>query len=132
MLFNSTGFIFVFMPVVVIGFLLLVRARRGGVALWLPLAASSVFCGAAPPSLVMLLAASTLSNYTVGKPIVRATRAVRRRLTRVVLWLGVGVDLGVLGYFKYANSFVSTGSDVTGVTTTLSSIALPVGISFFT
>src|SRR5262249_55406451 len=132
MLFNSTGFIFVFMPVVVIGFLLLVRAGRGGAALWLLLAASYVFYGWAEPSLVMLLAASTLFNYTVGKAIVRATRTVRPRLTRVLLWLGVGVDLGVLGYFKYANFFVTTASHVTGVPTSLSSIALPVGISFFT
>ena len=132
MLFNSTGFIFVFMPVVVIGFLLLVRAGRGGVALWLLLAASYVFYGWAEPSLVMLLAASTLFNYAVGKAIVHAVRTARPRLTRGLLWLGVGVDLGVLGYFKYANFFVTTASQLTGVATSLAPIALPVGISFFT
>src|SRR5438874_1433008 len=104
MLFNSTGFIFVFIPVVVIGFLLLVRAGRGGVALWLLLAASYVFYGWAEPSLVMLLAASTLFNYAVGKAIVHAVRTARPRLTRGLLWLGVGVDLGsfVLGLSIFA------------------------------
>src|SRR2546428_2146926 len=108
MLFNSSGFIFGFMPVVVIGFLLLVRAGRGGVALWLLLVASYVFYGWAEPSLVMLLAASTLFNYAVGKAIVHAVRTARPRLTRSLLWLGVGVDLGWLGSLQYAHFFITS------------------------
>jgi alginate O-acetyltransferase complex protein AlgI len=47
------------------------------------------------------------------------------------LTLAIAFDLGLLGYFKYANFFLSTTDNVLG-TSWIAHVVLPVGISFYT
>ena len=58
-----------------------------------------------------------------------AGQYVRRR--RGALWLSIGVDLAVLGWFKYAG-FLAASVSAFGLPFTLPPILLPVGISFYT
>jgi D-alanyl-lipoteichoic acid acyltransferase DltB (MBOAT superfamily) len=82
---------------------------------------------------VALLAASIAINHVAALSI--AATAGRRR--RLVLAVGVGANLGVLGFFKYYGFFVTSvanGLGRLGLDTTppLLDIVLPIGISFFT
>jgi alginate O-acetyltransferase complex protein AlgI len=89
--------------------------------------ASYVFYGWWDWRFVLLLAASTVGNHVVAVALYHAERqAVRKAL----LALGVGFDLGLLAYFKYAGFFVSSFDNVFG-TGWIVNVTLPVGISFY-
>ena len=131
MLFNSLPFIFVFLPVVLLGFFALGRVNRLAAAAWLALA-SFAFYGWWNPKYVVLLAGSILFNYSAGLAIVRAGAAGQRGRSKQLLVLAVIANLGLLGYYKYANFFLDNLNALTGAGVSLGQIILPLGISFFT
>jgi alginate O-acetyltransferase complex protein AlgI len=96
--------------------------------------ASYVFYGTANWKFCFLLAGVTLGNHLFAR-LIASTPDQRRK--KQFLAAGVGLDLAVLGVFKYYAFFVedvdrvfdSTGL---GLPLPLLTIALPVGISFFT
>jgi alginate O-acetyltransferase complex protein AlgI len=128
MLFNSAGFLLVFLPVTLLGFLFLVGRSREWAIGWL-LAASLVFYGAWDPRFVGILIASVIANYLVGGAIEAASSPKVRRL-----WLAAGIagNLGALGYFKYANFFLDTLNALGAGAPQWPQVVLPIGISFFT
>src|SRR5262245_8016355 len=81
-----------------------------------------------------LLLGSTTVDYVVGQMLGRTENPAWRRF-----WIAtsVSVNLGVLGFFKYFNFFISSASEfltwfgLPASTGTLN-IILPVGISFYT
>ena len=128
MLFNSYQFIFLFLPIALIGYFALGRFGNLAPVIWLALA-SLAFYSVSNWQFVLLLLASVAFNYVIGLALIsQRPRAVPRFAT---LTAGVAGDLLVLGYFKYAgflagnlNAIFSTGLTV--------DILLPVGISFYT
>jgi len=96
--------------------------------------ASYVFYGTANWKFCFLLAGVTLGNHLFAR-LISLTPDQRRK--KQFLAAGVGLDLAVLGVFKYYAFFVedvdrvfdSTGL---GLPLPLLTIALPIGISFFT
>src|SRR3974377_88472 len=104
MLFSSYIFLFVFLPVTLSGFCLLARFIVPKPAkLWLTIA-SLVFYGWWNPIYVLLIVASMLFNYWLGRQIGKAVGA--RRSGGWLLFWGVTANLLLLGYYKYANFFV--------------------------
>jgi alginate O-acetyltransferase complex protein AlgI len=80
-----------------------------------------------------LIVVSTLVDFLVGLRLARPD-AVRRKAW---LLLSLGVNLGLLAFFKYFNFFVESASDLLqflGLPASPSTLAiiLPVGISFYT
>lgn len=128
MLFTSAQFIFGYLPIVLVGFFLLGRLSQRAAAGWLTLA-SVFFYGYWDPRYVLLLLCSVSVNYCAGV-FLQSARLVEAR--RMVLTLGLIFNLGLLGYYKYANFFVANVSQITGVDWTIAQIVLPLGISFFT
>src|ERR1035437_8672723 len=130
MLFSSYIFLFFFFPPPLVGFCLL--SRWGGpkpAKLWVTLA-SLVFYGWWNPIYVGLILASMLFNFWVGRRLGRTIRSGGSG--RTWLFCGVAANLLLLGYFKYANFFVSNFDALFGSDWTLGKIILPLGISFFT
>lgn len=68
-------------------------------------------------------------NYAIGTSLGKNTASKVSK--RSVLTCGIIFNLGLLGYFKYANFFVDNLNAI-GVELTLPSITLPLAISFFT
>src|SRR3954453_16629704 len=99
MLFNSYQFIFVFLPVALLGYFLLGRTGSLGPVIWLALA-SLLFYAVSNWSFVVLLLASIAFNYLMGLLLIARRRTDRLRF--MVLTVGVSGDLAALGYFKYA------------------------------
>ena len=98
------------------------------------LAASYVFYGWADWMFCLLLAGSTLGNWLVAHAVARARDPRSRKGWMLV---GVGLNLALLGFFKYYGFFVDSvlaALEPLGLAPTalLVQIALPVGISFFT
>src|SRR2546423_11690147 len=77
---------------------------------------------------VFLLAASTVVNRVLAVAIHRSRGVAGRK---ILLGLAVAFDLGLLGYFKYTNFFLSSLDNAVG-TSWIAHVVLPVGISFYT
>ncbi len=129
MLFNSYIFLFVFLPLALIGCYLLAGTGWQRMAMIYLVGMSLFFYGWWNPVYLWLLGASIASNFALGVALNRAGDALFRRGLMI---LGVVFNLGLLGYFKYANFFVDTLNDVAGTSYTLEVIVLPLAISFFT
>lgn len=128
MLFNSVEFIFLFLPVTWCTFALALRAGNR-LAAGVLLAASLLFYGYWSPRHVALLLASIAFNYAVGILLVRSRDPATRRL---LLILGVGGDLALLAFFKYADFLLLTLTGLPGIDLEPLGILLPIGISFYT
>src|SRR5262245_893357 len=128
MLFNSYTFIFAFLPVTLLGFVLLARnaPRRLAIA-WL-VVASIFFYGWARPENLAILGVLLVANYLAG---IFLDRHRGERSGKIVLVLGLATNLAVLGYYKYTNFLVDVVNDVTGAGWLPTDIVLPLGISFF-
>lgn len=149
MLFNSLEF-FLFLPTVFAAYWILNlwtdRPRGLQAQNMLLLVASYVFYGWWDWRFLSLIAFSTLVDFAVGLQIAKtnardipadADDSVRSHTAKRWLWVSLAVNLGLLGYFKYANFFIENWIDAwssVGVHMdpwTLR-VILPVGISFYT
>jgi alginate O-acetyltransferase complex protein AlgI len=131
MLFPTVQFAIFFPIVLALSWALMSRPR-----LWKPfiIVASYVFYAAASPVFCLLLGGVTLWNHFAALTVHRCTTESARRW---VTGLAVGGNLLALGVFKYYSFFAQAvaralGSVSLGVPFPLLTIALPVGISFFT
>ncbi|MCE9613343.1 MAG: MBOAT family protein [Lentisphaerae bacterium] len=131
MVFSSTVFLFLFLPLVLLGSLLL--PRLGMRNAWL-LVASLFFYAWGEQAYVLVMLASILLNYGLGL-LVHHCRD-RRQSARWVLALAVALNLGMLGAFKYANFLADNLSALLQLCgrqpLQLRPVHLPIGISFFT
>lgn len=126
MLFNSWEFILLFLPCSLLGFFLL--SHRGltlGGKIWL-MVVSLIFYGYWNPSYLPLMLFSILFNYQMGNMIL--TAKPKSNQAKVFLGVGIGVNLLIIGYYKYANFFLNSfGSNLR-----LTEVILPLAISFYT
>jgi alginate O-acetyltransferase complex protein AlgI len=130
-LFPTVQFAIFFPIVLALSWALMSRPRA-----WKPfiLLASYVFYAAASWRFCLLLGGITLGNQAAAVLIGRTEDERRRRL---ILTAAVILDLAALGVFKYYSFFVSQTADVLhqlglGMPLPLVTVALPVGVSFYT
>lgn len=128
MLFTTATFAFLYLPAVLAGFYLLGRYSQTWAAAWL-FGASVFFYGWWMPEFTLLLLGSIATNFYVGQRIVGAPRA--GSASRLWLTAGIVFNLGLLGYFKYANFFVDNLNAMLGMHWRLAEVVLPIGISFY-
>lgn len=125
MLFSSITFLFYFIPIVILVYYMMPKRLRNGVLLF----ASLVFYAWGEPKYVLFMLFSVTQGYVAGRLVER----YRGRMgARIALALSVVFSLGMLGYFKYADFFISNFNTVTGLGIPLLRVTLPVGISFYT
>jgi len=130
MLFNSPIFLFIFLPLTLLVFYLLGSFGKVRLALASLVFASLLYYGWWKPEYLPLIFGSMIVNYLVGWVIQKQqSRGLRGQ---PLLVLGIVFNLGLLGYFKYANFFVDNVNAVTGGDWQVGSILLPLAISFFT
>jgi alginate O-acetyltransferase complex protein AlgI len=128
MLFNSYQFLFAFLPITLIGFFALARINRVWAAAWLALA-SLVFYGYWSVKYLPLLLGSVTFNFICGRAL---TQQAQARRGKALLAVGIAANLLLLGFYKYANFFMSSVNDIAGFHLPVLAIVLPIGISFFT
>jgi alginate O-acetyltransferase complex protein AlgI len=129
LLFNSYGFLFVFLPVALTGFFGAARFGRPVAGLWL-IVCSFVFYGWWNPAFCFVLAASILFNYTISLLLARARS--RPELCHMILAGGIALNLAALVYFKYLAWLVGLLDEAFAAGFAVPNIVLPLGISFFT
>ena len=131
MLFNSYGFIFVFLPITFLGAFFLGKRTQQGAVLWLGVA-SLAFYAYWNPIFVALLLATIICNYAVARKLSQLQSEPSSGSAKPVLVIAITLNLLLLGYFKYTNFFIGVLADSIGATFQPFHILLPLGISFFT
>ena len=134
MIFSSSVFILIFMPIVFFGYFILNKKRLilGG-KIWLTLA-SFVFYGYWSIYYIPLLIFSIVFNFSVGGLASPYTKRFQLTATKRkgMLTLGIVGNLLLLGYFKYANFFIDNVNALTNAGIEYHHVILPLGISFYT
>lgn len=122
MLFNSYAFLFVFLPLAI----LLYRLADPFARLRVPclLLLSFVFYGYWDPRFLALLVPSILCNWI-------AARLYLKFRAGLIVTAAVAANLAVLGAFKYSG-FLAHNAGALGLALPAVTVALPLGISFFT
>lgn len=129
MLFNSLEFIICFFPIVTAGYYGLKRTNHSAVpVLWL-VASSIAFYSWWRPDYLSLLLYSIFFNYALGSYLGGSELL---RLRKWLLAFGIGVNLALLGYYKYVDLVISSVNALAGLSWTSLNIVLPLAISFFT
>ncbi len=127
MLFNSAIFLFVFLPVVLLGWYGLNHLGLNRTALCFLSAASLFFYGYFKPSYLLLILGSILINFALMKAIKRF-----RKAAGVLLFTGVSANIILIGIFKYLDFIISIANDTLHTDRPFFNILLPLGISFYT
>lgn len=126
MLFSSMVFIWIFLPIVLAGNFLLTKLGGCRAANVFLLIASLFFYAWGEPVYVILMLVSITVNYVSGMFLSRYPKS------KLVLVMDVIINLGILGYYKYAGMFIETLNAIFKGNLEVPQISLPIGISFFT
>jgi alginate O-acetyltransferase complex protein AlgI len=127
--FSSITFIFVFLPVLLLFFYVI--PKRGWKNLVIVLA-SLAFFGWSDPTHLHVLLLSVVANYLIGLAVGKAIDKESSKLAKVYMWIGVGINLLLLAFYKYTGFFLTSFQAVFPINVAYQSQALPLGISFFT
>ena len=125
MIFSSISFLYYFLAACLLVYFLVPSRLKNLVLLLFSLA----FYFYGEPVYTLLMLASTLSAYVHGLLIDR-TRGTK--WSRVLLWSSVVTSIGLLGFFKYSDFFISNVNSLFSSNIPLLRLALPIGISFYT
>ena len=154
MLFNSYIFIFLFLPLCLIGFYILQNKQATLAKVWLT-CFSFWFYGYFNLSYLWIMLLSILGNYGIHILMVRFLESgahkaeatmirecnqeqdkkeniIGNKKAKIILITGVTLNLLVLFYFKYYDFFIENVNALLGSSFSLKHILLPLGISFFT
>ena len=130
MVFSSTIFLFFFLPLTLLAYFVVGPRGRNAILL----AASLLFYAWGETVYLLVMLFSIAANYLFGLLIDQARQRGRRG--RLAFVFAVATNLGLLGFFKYANFFVDNLNQllqVLGVAPVeVGRVHLPIGISFFT
>ena len=124
MVFSSTLFLFVFLPITLIGYFISRNNKyRNG---WL-LLVSFVFFGWSQLHYLWIIVLNIIINYVCAVILDRINK-----WRKLIMILAVMTNLAILYYFKYFDLTIDTINKIIGSSFQLKNIILPIGISFFT
>lgn len=133
MLFQTVGFVFIFLPVFLVALGLVPYGLPRTV---LVVAFSYLFYSGSEPLFALLLLTSTLVDFVVAQR-VEAANSIRNK--KFWLVISIATNLGILGFFKYGKMIlapVSSLGEFAGLPTLdqdfFDKFVLPSGISFYT
>ncbi len=128
MVFSSIIFLCFFLPIMLIGYYCIPKKLKN---LWL-LCGSLFFYAFGEPIYILIMLASIIGNYCFGLLISNCEAKHNIILKRISLTITILFNLGILFYFKYFNLFIDTVNAVFNRHILYDTVALPIGISFYT
>ena len=123
MVFSSLIFIWMFLPIVFIGYIVLPDRFKNLILLLVSL----IFYAWGEPRYIILMICSIIINYVIGLLMDRHETKKKQ-----LLIIGIIINIAILGYFKYFNFLIDIINLFIKQDLTLLDISLPIGISFFT
>lgn len=131
MLFNSYVFIFVFLPITLIVYFYFNYKGFTRLSKLFLVFASLFFYSWWDVAYLPLIIGSLTFNYFVGGKL-SSNQAFPHFTKKQILIFGIVCNLGLLGYFKYADFFIENISYLLNTDFSFLNLALPLAISFFT
>jgi len=129
MLFSSTVFIYLFLPIVLFfNFVVFKKSRLLQNAFLL--IASLFFYAWGEPKFVLIMMASIIINWFFG--LIISKKRDSKAISRLIIGLDVAINLGLLFVFKYLMFVGNIANSLFDAQLNIPEIALPIGISFFT
>lgn len=129
MVFSSVIFLLYFLPVFYLTYQIVGTKYKN----YLILIASIFFYAWGAPDFIFIVLGSSVIDYQIVN-LMHKSQDERKR--KILLFLFVSLNLGLLAYFKYANFFVENLNSLLASIgfqhVSWTSIALPIGISFYT
>ena len=132
MLFNSYEFIFLFLPFTFFTYFYLNKKRLTEASKGFLVFASLFFYSWWNIAYLPLILVSMLFNYTIGRQLTGKEKNDKQGTRKSLLTIGVLFNLGLLGYFKYADFFLINLNSLLHTDLDLLYLALPLAISFYT
>ncbi|MFD0589906.1 MBOAT family O-acyltransferase [Paenibacillus sp. GCM10027627] len=126
MVFSSLLFLFVFLPAV----LLMYHVSPWRLKNLILFLASLVFYAWGEPIYIALMLLSTITDYFFGLLLDNPKYGKAKR--KVILIASIIINLGVLGFFKYADFLIGNLNALLGTNIPPTDLPLPIGISFYT
>ncbi len=130
MLFNSFLFIFIFLPITLIGWYILNQYKQNELAKAFLAGMSLWFYGYFNFYYLAIIIVSIIINYLLSFVLTFAEN--KKWAKNTGLLTGIVFNLGLLFYFKYYDFFIENINLAFHTNFTLKHILLPLGISFFT
>lgn len=129
MVFSSITFLLYFLPFVFLLYHVTGKRYKNTFLL----IASILFYSWGAPKFIFVILATTLLDFFLVKAMERSENETRRK---TLMFFSIGMNLGLLFYFKYCNFFVDNLNQLFGLfhlkPISLLNIVLPIGISFYT
>jgi alginate O-acetyltransferase complex protein AlgI len=132
MLFNSFSYIFVLLPVAVLGYFLLNRSRYRPLSHYLLVAVSLVFYIYGGLHYLPILLISIGINYCLGETILRYGDTAESRISKSLVTCGVIFNVLFLGVFKYSDFFITNINSLIHSGIQPLQLIMPLAISFYT
>ncbi len=132
MLFNSYEFIFLFLPFTFFIYFYLNKKHLTEASKGFLVFASLFFYSWWNIAYLPLILVSMLFNYTIGRQLSSQKKKGKHRTKKSLLTIGILFNLGLLGYFKYADFFLTNLNNLLHTGLDLLHLALPLAISFYT
>lgn len=133
MLFNSYIFIFIFLPLTLLGYFLLNHFERYNLAKIFLIGMSLLFYGYFKVYYLLIIVSSVVVNYLFSFILSKFEEKysyIGVNIRRLFLIIGVILNLGLLIHFKYLD-FIIENLNALGTDFRIRNIILPLGISFF-
>jgi len=132
MVFASYSFLFIFLPIALVGYYLAARLGANYAVGWLVLA-SLAFYAVWNPAFVILLVCSITFNFAIGRALLAPEREEDTKSRHRLLFIGVAGNLLPLIFFKYLGPALAYARSISLVSPEFDfKVILPLGISFFT
>jgi len=128
MVFSSTVFLLLFLPLVPIIYYICPRKLRN----FILLIASLLFYGWGEPKYILIMLFSTVFDYCNGLGIGACRAKGNEKGAKAVMIVSCIGNLAILGFFKYTDFAIENINLLTGAGISALGLALPIGISFYT
>lgn len=127
MVFSNLLFVFAFLPLNLLFYAIApgIKAKNAVMLVF-----SLIFYAWGEPLYILLMVAMAFIDWILTLQIEKNEGIYKRR--RLLIFAVVGIDLLLLGIFKYGSFILSNLNLLTGFPETIPSVALPIGISFYT
>lgn len=126
MLFSSSLFLFLFLPILLVFYFLLPKKMRNIVLL----IASLIFYAWGEPVYVGLMIFSSIVDYVLGLKVYEYK--IKNKNAKIFVILSAIINLSLLGFFKYCDFLIGIINSVVGTNIPVLNLPLPIGISFYT
>jgi D-alanyl-lipoteichoic acid acyltransferase DltB (MBOAT superfamily) len=130
MLFSSFEFIFLFLPFTFFVYFYLNKKKLVIASKGFLVFASLFFYSWWNVAYLPIILSSMLFNYVLGNSLVKEKK--KAVSNKILLIIGITVNLSLLAYFKYVDFFLENFNLMTSSQVELLNLALPLAISFFT